>query len=81
MGAAEARQFVKNIYRTFEDILLRIAPTENGVATSISQWENKSGPATIILPAKNVRPSLKQDIKLLDKADDNGKIIEQRRVT
>ncbi|MGA9154281.1 MAG: hypothetical protein WBZ36_27175 [Candidatus Nitrosopolaris sp.] len=75
-GSPEARGYVKNIYRTSKDIPVIIAPTEDGWQPAHLNREINPGNATIIVTAKNVKQSLKQNIRILDRRDENGKIIE-----
>lgn len=78
-GGAEARKYIQNMYQTYEDIPVIIAPTENGWQPAKFNRKIEPGlPATVIVTAKNARPSLKLDIKILDKPVDNGRIIELR---
>jgi hypothetical protein len=75
---SEARSYVKSNYRTYEDIPVIIVPTENGWHEYAANLNRKiiPCPATIIVTGKNTRPSLKQNITILDKPKDKGLIIE-----
>jgi hypothetical protein len=71
-----AKARVKAIYKKHEDILRIIAPTENGWQPVHLNRRIEPGPATILVTAKNARPTLKQEITILDKPEDGGRIIK-----
>jgi hypothetical protein len=75
-GSPEARAYVNNIYRTSKDIPVIIAPTEEGWQPAHLNRKINPCNATIIVTAKNVTQSLKQNIRILDRRDENRKIIE-----
>lgn len=77
-GGAEARKIISNLYQTYEDIPVLIAPTENGWQPAKSNRRIHPGNATIIVTAKNTKPSLRLDIKILDRTLDGGKLIQLR---
>jgi hypothetical protein len=77
-GGTEAKKYVRNIYQNHNDIPIIIAPTENGWLPAKDNRRINPGPSTIIVTAKNNRPSLKLDITILETPTDNGRIIQLR---
>jgi hypothetical protein len=68
---------IGEVYKTHEDIPSLISPTENGWSTDLKQNRKISpGNATVVVTAKNMKPSLKHDITIHDKPLDNkGRVI------
>jgi hypothetical protein len=74
-SVAKAR--VKVIYKSHEDILRIIAPPENGwQPVHLNRRIDPGARATILVTAKNARPTLKREITILDKPEDDGRIIK-----
>jgi hypothetical protein len=73
-SVAKAR--INAIYKKHEDILRIIAPTESGWQPVHLNRKLDPGPATILVTSKNARPTLKQEITILDKPEDSGRIIK-----
>jgi hypothetical protein len=73
-SVAKAR--VKAIYKKHEDIPRIISPTENGWQPVHLNRGINPGPATILVTAKNAKPTLKQEITILGKPEDKGRIIK-----
>jgi len=59
-----------------EDIQIIIAPTEKGWVESYQNRILQPGEAILLVTSKNSKRKLKLDIKILDKPNTEGKIVE-----
>jgi hypothetical protein len=74
-----AKAILNEIYKSQDDVKSIIAPTENGWQTPVHRNRPiRSGHATIVVTSKNAKPTLKQEITILEKKEANGRIIRWR---
>jgi hypothetical protein len=74
--ANTVKNYVEKNYKNYNDIPAVIAPTENGWLPVNLNRRLVPGIATIVVTAENVKPSLKEDIVILNSPKINGTIIE-----
>jgi hypothetical protein len=74
--ANTVRNSIEKSYKNYNDIPAVIAPTEHGWLPVNLNRRLDPGLATIVVTAENVKPSLKEDIVILNSPKDNGTIIE-----
>lgn len=74
--ANTVKNYVEKNYKNYNDITAVIAPTENGWLPVNLNRRLVPGIATIVVTAENVKPSLKEDIVILNSPKINGTIIE-----
>jgi len=74
--SAGARALIESIYKQVEDIPIIIAPTEKGWVEAYQNRILQPGEAILLVTSKNSKRKLKLDIKILDKPNTEGKIVE-----
>jgi hypothetical protein len=74
--ANTVKNSIERSYKNYNDIPAVIAPTEHGWLPVNLNRRLDPGLATIVVTAENVKPSLKEDIVILNSPKDNGTIIE-----
>jgi hypothetical protein len=74
--AKTVKNSIEKSYKNYKDIPAIISPTEHGWLPVNLNRRLDPGIATIVVTAENVKPSLKEDIVILNSPKDNGTIIE-----
>jgi hypothetical protein len=75
---AEAAAFVREIYGGPEDIPIIISPTENGWKDAHLNRRIPAGNATLLITSKNGRGTVRQNIRILPRPNNQGRILEWR---
>jgi hypothetical protein len=75
---SEATAFVRKIYGRPQEIPIIIAPTENGWKDAHLNRRLTAGNATLLVTSKNGRGTVTQDIGILSRPNNQGRILEWR---